>query len=189
MTASRDWTADNRSGITRLEKVVADIFQLSQLEQSGKQADLVDSLTGERYELKADLYAIRTGSPYFYAEFAETVDGGQNLRSSGITKQYAQCEFFILLTKRGTTYELLKVPSEKMAELLDQPWGERRTAAGRNGNSFGRYSYGKLVSWDAIRGITTDVWVLPADFDPLNPTFAASPVGPVAADREGKVHA
>lgn len=182
MSINPSWTADNRSPNALIESLVASIFQLEPVTQTGTQADFIDPVTSETYELKVDRYAVRNNSKAMYAEFAETTDGGTTLRPSGIAKQWKSSTFFLILRKRGTVTELLKIPSEALAELLDQPWPERKTAAGRNGNAFGRYSYGKLIDFTSLAAIATDTWVLPSDFDVLNASYnpAALGVGGVA---------
>jgi len=171
------WTSDNRTGNTALESVIASLFDLTPIQQSGNQPDFECPETGETFELKCDKYAVRNNSAAMFAEFAESVDGGTNLRASGIAKQYAICNFFLILRKNKASFEILKVPSEAFAELLDKPWQERRTASGANGNAWGRYAYGKLIPFAEIAAISVDTWVLPTDFDPLSPTYAIRAIG------------
>lgn len=172
-----NWTANNRKPLDIVEALVADLFDLTRLDQkSANEADFVDA-EGSKYELKCDFYSIKNKSPALFAEFAQSTDGGKTLTSSGIAKQYRQCDFFLLLRQRGTVCELLKVPSDALAELLEKPWQERRTAAYKNGNSFGRFSYGKILPWVEIAAVATDTWVMPSTFDPLNPEFSPRAIG------------
>jgi len=174
-------TADNLTPNALLESVIAALFSLDQPDQTGgRSPDFVCRETGATYELKVDKWAIRQCSTTMFAEFATSTDGGKTLRASGIASQYAFCDAFLIL--RATTlrdaHEILVVPSEKMAGLLDGPWPERVTKTGANGNAPGRYSYGKLVAFARIAELATATWALPAGFNPLDPVYAPMPLSP-----------
>jgi hypothetical protein len=165
------WRMDNRTGNEEFSFRIAEHFGFRKLPRKNTRpnAEFQDE-DGYTYELKCDKQMLRNGNENFFAEFQETANDWATSRVSGIKKQAEFTDFFLIVVKRDGVYGLLKIPSERMLQVMEAPhYKTVMTGYAACGNNGSRYAKGKLIHMKSF--MECKFYPLPADLDPLDEQY------------------